>query len=128
MQGKHRVMRLVKKALSPGFVLEAVWGQRAGKGPSQTCAVSGMGLLRGSGLGTLLSVMCGEEGLRLKSEYRVGVKLIPGWPQHSRHNYGKAIISIIELLCSCAVSPWEPGERQHSSSKGKRDSSVKSIG
>lgn len=67
MQGKHRVMRLVKKALSPGFVLEAVWGQRAGKGPSQTCAVSGMGLLRGSGLGTLLSVMCGEEGLRLKS-------------------------------------------------------------
>lgn len=107
-------------------MLEAVGGQRAGKGPSQTCAVSGMGLLSGSGLGTPLSVMCGEE-LRLKSEYQVGVKLIPGWPQHSRHNYGKAIISIIELLCSCAISPWEPGERQHSSSKGKRDCSVKTV-
>lgn len=61
----------------------------------------------------------------MKSEDSVGVKLILGWPQHSVHNYGKTIISIIELLCSVLFLHGSQERDSTTLRKGKAGCSVK---
>lgn len=65
------------------------------------------------------------QGPSLESEDLVRVKFILGWPQHSRHNYGKTDISLIGLLGSYAISPREAGERRHYSKQREKGCSVK---
>lgn len=69
-------------------------------------------------------MICGKEEQRLKSEVGVGVKLILGWPHHSMHNYGKAIISITELLYSVRFLHGSQETDSTTLRKGRRDCSV----